>query len=770
MNKKSLAAWLLLLLCLPVMQVFAKGSTPVETFIRHIKEANTFVPVSNLWTPDLAFDKKPLLEKIEKAQPLIIDYAAIAEFVKQKNTAISLEIPGINGGTYTLELARYDFLSNDFQVHTLGANNEDKLFDYTPGVYYMGVVKGIPGSVATFSFFKNEVYGVFTLPGEPGNFTIVPNTMVGNYYDYNQHYVLYNDADVKDKTFAPSCDADKLPVAKEDPASKTTTYYNNNVYNSCTEVRVFEVGDYALYQTKGSSAVTVTNFITALFNHQATLYRNEGIPIVLKYVQVNTVTDNYQHITTANSSLFLDTFGKVTQNTLHGCDLALLVSTALNGGYGALGGVAWLRALCATYSPSSFFGPYGFCNMDNSGISATLPVFSWDIEVIVHEMGHIVGSPHTHACCWNPPARNTAIDGCYTIEGSCPDPGDPTTAVGGTIMSYCHLTSTGIKFTNGFGPQPGDTIRRYINSKFSATCGAVFRDSVAFYKPSKKVKANRECTDATGTTYYWQDNNTADHTDDSLVLMIKKNGNNIGNLDSVGFSVTDSTLALNGGGRADTAAFPSGIPGVLSKNMVMRRYWRIVPTKDPSTAVEVIFPFTDKDTADIEGSVPGTAPMSSLLMYKINDTAINPNPAANFPGATAANFSIYTYGSTATTTNWSLTSIGYTKFAHMMMTNLKGSGSGFYTYGSVSVDEVNNTSGIQIYPNPTHDQWYIAIDRKTSESLTMQLYAADGRMVHAQQLQDGTVNTVTAADMPPGVYFYRIVSGSNVYTGNLVKK
>jgi hypothetical protein len=73
-------------------------------------------------------------------------------------------------------------------------------------------------------------------------------------------------------------------------------------------------------------------------------------------------------------------------------------------------------------------------------------------DFVAHEMGHSFGSRHTHACVWN--GNNTAIDGCgpaagYGYEGSCS--GAPIPSIGGTIMSYCHLTSTGINFNNGFG-------------------------------------------------------------------------------------------------------------------------------------------------------------------------------------------------------------------------------------------------------------------------------------------------------------------------------
>lgn len=53
---------------------------------------------------------------------------------------------------------------------------------------------------------------------------------------------------------------------------------------------------------------------------------------------------------------------------------------------------------------------------------------NWDIFVFLHELGHLLGSPHTHA-------YDPRIDGCGF--------GDCSSAVGGTIMSYCHLCSGG---------------------------------------------------------------------------------------------------------------------------------------------------------------------------------------------------------------------------------------------------------------------------------------------------------------------------------------
>ena len=56
--------------------------------------------------------------------------------------------------------------------------------------------------------------------------------------------------------------------------------------------------------------------------------------------------------------------------------------------------------------------------------------------VCSHEIGHNIGSHHTHWCGW----PGGAIDNCADVEGSCPN--NPVAQVG-TIMSYCHTTSSG---------------------------------------------------------------------------------------------------------------------------------------------------------------------------------------------------------------------------------------------------------------------------------------------------------------------------------------
>ena len=133
-------------------------------------------------------------------------------------------------------------------------------------------------------------------------------------------------------------------------------------------------------------------------------------------------------------------------------NIAMLLS------YGASGGIAYVNTLCNSNPDYRM----GFSSIGST--YSTVPTYSWSVEVVTHEFGHLLGSQHTHACVWN--GNNTAIDGCYTTEGGCANPGIPSG--GGTIMSYCHLTSTGSTLPKASAPSQA------ISSGAKQSCGYLF--------------------------------------------------------------------------------------------------------------------------------------------------------------------------------------------------------------------------------------------------------------------------------------------------------
>jgi hypothetical protein len=211
----------------------------------------------------------------------------------------------------------------------------------------------------------------------------------------------------------------------------------------------FEI-DYSLFQANGSNTTTTANWFTSMFNNVHTLYANAGISVSLKSMFIWTTPDPY---TGTNSSAQLSNFHNY-RPTFDG-DLGQLVGVDT----GNQGGIS--ATVFGTCSSSN----YSYVDVD-FGYN-TVPTYSWTVQVITHEMGHLLGSNHTHACVWN--GNNTPIDGCgQTVglsEGTCATGPIPSS---GTIMSYCNLINTvGINFANGFGPQPSARIISFMNS---STC------------------------------------------------------------------------------------------------------------------------------------------------------------------------------------------------------------------------------------------------------------------------------------------------------------
>ena len=358
-----------------------------------------------------------------------VDRNTVADLLTRKHPFLVLTIPQSNRQDMVLELVEVDIYAEGFSVVEAPAM---KPVNSGNGKHYRGVVQGNPGSVAALSVYDGEIMGLVSLPGENGNLVI------GKMSDSNTH-IMYHDSQVSQKfDLACSTEDTAMPYTRDQLSGSLT---GDRSLTDCT--RLYLEVDYDIYVNKGSSTSAVNTFISGIFNQVSTLYANEQINTVISEMVIWTQQSPYN---STSSSGMLNAFTAYRQG-FNG-DLAQLLS------YKASGGIAYVDGLCRTNPDYS---------MSYAGIQSTyqnVPVYSWTVEVCTHEFGHLFGSQHTHACVWN--GNNTAIDGCYTPEGSCPSPGLPSG--GGTIMSYCHLTGVGINFSNGFGTQPGNVIRSEVSA------------------------------------------------------------------------------------------------------------------------------------------------------------------------------------------------------------------------------------------------------------------------------------------------------------------
>lgn len=445
---------------------FAQALKPVA------KEVSDMHSKKTGFTKFVLFDKETSVQKQAKYQKaaadavtLKLNQSQLSQIISQKPQALELTFPFENR-EMTVELVKVDIFSIGFNVET----DKGKVSDYSPGVYYRGIIKNDVNSIVAFSFFDNDVVGIASV--KDGG-----NIVLGKAID-SQDFVVYDDLKLRGKsTFL--CGADEMMQNQKqkitfDPKAKAPLATTN-----CVRM-YYEVANQP-YKNNGSNVNTTTNWITAVHNNINTLYVNDGVKMSLKKIFIWTTADPYTGDYNENLSAF-----NVNRPTFDG-DLAHLVNAP------STTSVAYLNSLCTTYK-------HAYSGIDQS--YSNVPTYSWTIGAMTHEMGHSLGSPHTHACAWN--GNNTAIDGCGPMSGY--DEGcDGPIPTKGTIMSYCHL-NVGISFANGFGPQPAALIRTLVDSKacLGTDCVTTCAITVASVAISNITKTGFAATITDNTATSWK--------------------------------------------------------------------------------------------------------------------------------------------------------------------------------------------------------------------------------------------------------------------------
>ena len=322
-----------------------------------------------------------VLKTVDDATFAKINVESVNLLIKNKPEYLEIEIP-YNNKTVVLDLYKVTIFSEGFHVDT----DKGKNVIYEKGVYYRGIIKGNYTSVVAMNFFNGEMNGVISC-AELNNLVVGKLKFTNNTDDY----IIYSDAKLKVlNDYKCSLKVDETATmdgSNKSPSSvKCVTMY-------------FEV-DYDLYMANNNSTIDTTNWMTSVFNNVQTIFTNDGITTSLKSLYIWTSQDPYEGIGTTSGN-YLYKFNEV--RPVFDGDLGQLVGIDPGG----LGGVAvGINGLCSqnNFSYSDVFFDYN-----------TVPTYSWTINVITHELGHLLGSPHTHACIWN--GNNTSIDGCGQQAG-----------------------------------------------------------------------------------------------------------------------------------------------------------------------------------------------------------------------------------------------------------------------------------------------------------------------------------------------------------------
>ncbi len=392
--------------------------------------------------------KDDVQEYVNSARNFTLHKEILEEILQADENLIRIALPAPSDEI--LDLYRTDIYSYGARIMT--SNGETRAPD-SHYHFYRGIIHDHPNSLAIVSILGDKIQ--ILVSDQYGNRRIQPAA--------DGSYIMFFDHDIRvPKQINCFVDDSGPPNPLDFDISN-----HRIVTGNC--VQVYVEADYKSYQDNGSSVANTEAWVASLFNEVITLYANEEIPVSLSDVLVYTSTDPFASL--GSTYDILTAFTAHIDSLNYDGRLAHFLSTRPLGG-----GIAYIDVICSNTNPTAV----------STSLSTTIvpfPTYSWNVEVVTHEMGHNMGSYHTHACVWN--GNNTQIDDCGNVlaynnggtpEGTtCFNPDNPILpgSGGGTIMSYCHLINgVGINFSLGFGTQPGNVIRnRYNNASCNTgTC------------------------------------------------------------------------------------------------------------------------------------------------------------------------------------------------------------------------------------------------------------------------------------------------------------
>lgn len=421
---------------------------------------------------------------------------------------ITIEIP-LKEDSLVLELEAVD---NDFYSYTI-TNEKGEAFPANRSIkHYRGIIKDNKNSSVALSFGKESANGIVI--NERGNFNISSINETSNVVFFQDDNTIYDNMLICGVTDG-NVDGVQSLYETSDITKDFIDFYHLKCLRIYFELRYDMFENFAQISTTDVTE-RVAGYFSSVFNQVSLLFYNAGIQAYISELKINTAPDPYPLYQTGtfycnsnstiannnNSRCIFNSFGNHLSNNYNG-DIAQLVSAKMTTSWG--NGVLMYKSEKSTQKlcevdKKLLYSYAGIGRETDSFNNNFFHNYSWNINVIIHELGHVLGSNHTHSCVWN--GNETAIDHCgshyyitnptlsptYYIDGStCYDHSNPILPQnGGTIMSYCHLLSNvGINFFNGFGEQPKNRIRSKICKKLCIAPAYCFRNMYIGYENNK---------------------------------------------------------------------------------------------------------------------------------------------------------------------------------------------------------------------------------------------------------------------------------------------
>lgn len=388
---------------------------------------------------DLNFSPETALKTNQKQKVIEATFAfdemSLKKIIKSQKEFIQFSITNLEGEQVPLSLVKAEIFASGFKVMIDGPNNRTQHeYEINESAFYRGIVDGDEKSLVALSMHDGSLTG-FINSQDYGDLGFRKSDSGSNVM-YDLHALSHESLECGTQDDGVGYSPKMLEAPSREKAAGDY-------------VSIFIEVEFDVVEWQGGVS-QATTYITDLFNESAAIYAGDGVDTRISEIEINSAleygrTRGRRFTKHSGSSQYLSQF-QSDQSNFNG-DLAQLVV------FNNVGGVA------AGFS--------GLCNADTRQsmcMSGFVTDYFFNLQIFAHELGHLFGSRHTHACVWN--GDNTAIDGCSgSTEGTCALP-PPAGQNEGTIMSYCY-NNYGLDFNEGFHPQPSAVIQ---NNVILATC------------------------------------------------------------------------------------------------------------------------------------------------------------------------------------------------------------------------------------------------------------------------------------------------------------
>jgi hypothetical protein len=448
------------------------------------------------------------------------------------------KVPLTDGVESDLEVERFEVWAENAEIKVFGVNEEVVATMAPPDAkYYRGRVAGKPDSLVFLSVVGRRLEGLvyaderkFALGserkgrGQQGmNIVVQESSVLDDVPADGQGF----ECGVEKTTLNHAVRPHAVTNALGEPVSNIApTGTQRSVINLAVDT------DYELFVKAGSSQANVTTYIGNLLGGVSTIYERDlrtEVRIAYLGIQTNvadpfTVVPTNDGPTTFDALLELGARWHNTPPSANARSAATLIS-----GKSLLSGIAWVGTLCTGDFPSGagYGGKYSY----NGGITppGSLAVPNpdanpnyvapssnyWPLLQVSHELGHNVGSSHTHCIPLTTAQRSeyavtrSFVDECYSGEAGkgCFGGTQLVPTEKGSIMSYCHLRgpayATNTRFTFG---KDGETSEVALNGLLDDMAGKTPAMSAITAPLSLEIgiPGGASVTNVGGLTYAWK--------------------------------------------------------------------------------------------------------------------------------------------------------------------------------------------------------------------------------------------------------------------------